>query len=271
MLAKQQTATLLYAALFGSSLVQAAFPTCITSCIRQNGCPPTDVDCMCKKVSGNFLSDVVVCMNQWCSSDTTLADLVGPIQSSCDIPKSALQAAEGKSGFDTGSSSESGSDSGSSSDEEKPTSTGGSSTAKPSVIMSVGSPNKIDGPSSSASGPVPTGSATKGSASSVVLSDTTAVAGPAPTASESLLVAATTLTSSAAASASTDSSSSSSSSTSSTSSSSSDDEDSSAQGSNGTPGSAPSGDSTEEGSASSSQASLLAAVLAVGAAMAFGW
>ncbi|KAF3059269.1 hypothetical protein GL218_05085 [Daldinia childiae] len=263
MLAKQQTATLLYAALFGSSLVQAAFPTCITSCVRQNGCPPTDVDCMCKKVSGSFLSDVVVCMNQWCSSDTTLADLTGPIQSNCDIPKSALQAAEGKAGFDTGSSS--GSDSDSSSSDEKPTSTSGSSTAKPSVIMSVGSPNKIDGPSSSTSGPAPTGSATKGSASSVVLSDTTAVAGPAPTASESLLVAATTLTSSAAASTPTGSSSSS------ASSSSSDDEDSSAQGSNGTPGSAPSGDSTEEGSASSSQASLLAAVLAVGATMAFGW
>ncbi|KAI2776936.1 hypothetical protein F4815DRAFT_323254 [Daldinia loculata] len=269
MLAKQQTATLLYAALFGSSLVQAAFPTCITSCVRQNGCPPTDVDCMCKKVSGNFLSDVVVCMNQWCSSDTTLAELVGPIQSNCDIPKSALQAAESKAGFDTGSISDSDSDS--SSSDEKPTSTGGSSTAKPSVIMGVGSPNKIDGPSSSTSGPAPTGSATKGSASSIVLSDTTAVAGPAPTASESLLVAATTLTSSAAVSTSTGSSSSSTSTSSSSSSSSSDDEDSSAQGSDGTLGSAPSGDSTEKGSASSSQASLLAAVLAVGAAMAFGW
>ncbi|KAI0845598.1 hypothetical protein F5Y00DRAFT_165230 [Daldinia vernicosa] len=270
MLAKQQTATLLYAALFGSSLVQAAFPTCITSCVRQNGCPPTDVDCMCKKVSGSFLSDVVVCMNQWCSSDTTLAELVNPIQSSCDIPKSALQSAESKAGFETGSISSSDSDS-DSSDDEKPTSTGGSSTAKPSVIMSVGAPYKIDGPSSSTSGPAPTGSATKGSASSVVLSDTTAVAGPAPTASESLLVAATTFTSSGAASTPTSTASSSSSTSSSSSSSSSDDEDSSAQGSDGTPGSAPSGDSTEEGSASTSQASLLAAVLAVGAAMAFGW
>ncbi|KAI1657128.1 hypothetical protein F4813DRAFT_92697 [Daldinia decipiens] len=256
MLAKQQTATLLYAALFGSSLVQAAFPTCITSCVRQNGCPPTDVDCMCKKVSGNFLSDVVVCMNQWCSSDTTLTDLVGPIQSNCDIPKSALQAAESKAAFDTGSSSDS-----ASSSDEKPTSTGGSSTAKPSVIMSVGAPYKIDGPTSSTSGPAPTGSATKGSASSIVLSDTTAVVGPAPTASESLLVAATTFTSSAAASTPTSSSSGSSSSSNSSPSSSSD----------GTPGSVPSGNSTEEGSASSSQASLLAAVLAVGAAMAFGW
>ncbi|KAI8957463.1 hypothetical protein F5Y11DRAFT_339644 [Daldinia sp. FL1419] len=255
MLAKQQTAALLYAALFGSSVVQAAFPTCITSCVRQNGCPPTDVDCMCKKASGSFLSDVVVCMNQWCSSDTTFADLIDPIQSNCDIPKSAISAAEGKAGFDTGSSSDSGSD------DEKPSSTGGASTAKPSVIMSVGSPNKIDGPTSTASSPAPTGSATKGSASSVVLSDSTAVVGPAATASESLLVAATTGSSSAAASTPTSSSSSSSS----------DDEESDSQGSNGTPGSAPSGDNTEEGSASSSQASLLAAVLAVGAAMAFGW
>ncbi|KAI1467343.1 uncharacterized protein F4812DRAFT_393216 [Daldinia caldariorum] len=257
MLAKQQTVALLYAALLGSSVVQAAteFPTCITSCVRQNGCPPTDVDCMCKKASGNFLSDVVVCMNQWCSSGTTLADLIDPIQSNCDIPKSAIQAAESKAGFDTGSKSNS------DSDDEKSTSTSETSTAKPSVIMSVGSPNKIDGPSSSTSGTAPTGSATKGSVSTMVLSDTTAVVGPAPTASESLLVAATTLPSSAAASTPTSSSSSSSS----------NDEESSPQGSDGTPGSVPSGDSTEEGSASSSQASLLAAILAVGATMAFGW
>ncbi|KAI2621078.1 hypothetical protein GGR54DRAFT_87211 [Hypoxylon sp. NC1633] len=109
MLAKQQYSAVLYASLLGSFIHRALavptvqFATCITSCIRQGGCPPTDVDCLCEKASGHFLLDVVVCMNQWCSADTKLGDLIDPIASSCDVPKSAIEAAEAKAGFDTGS------------------------------------------------------------------------------------------------------------------------------------------------------------------------
>ncbi|OTA52833.1 hypothetical protein K449DRAFT_227172 [Hypoxylon sp. EC38] len=145
MLAKQQY---MYAALVGfGSLAQAAvqFPTCITSCVRQNGCAPTNTDCMCEKASGNFLSDVVICMNQWCSSDTKFSDLIGPIQSNCKVSQDAIDAAVSKAGFDTsGSSSGSDSDSSSAGSSSK-----ASSTAQVvSATMGVGAPNKIDGSTS---------------------------------------------------------------------------------------------------------------------------
>ncbi|KAI1104167.1 hypothetical protein F4804DRAFT_204489 [Jackrogersella minutella] len=232
MLAKQQ---IFYAALFGS-VAQAAtqFPTCVSSCVRQSGCSPTDTDCMCEKSSDKFLSEAVICMNQWCPSDTKFSDLLGPIQSACDVPQDAISAAEKVSGFATGSSD---SDSSSS-----------SASAKPSVVMSVGEPNKIDGPTSSV--PAATGSVTKAAATaSLVLSDSTAVITQSATASDSLLVAATSTAAAAA---------------SSTSSSDSDETTTSSDGS-------PAGGSTDHSGAATSQASLLAAVLAVGAAISFGW
>ncbi|OTA82355.1 hypothetical protein M434DRAFT_17040 [Hypoxylon sp. CO27-5] len=253
MLAKQQY---MYAALVGfGSLAQAAvqFPTCITSCVRQNGCAPTNTDCMCEKASGNFLSDVVICMNQWCSSDTKFSDLIGPIQSNCKVPQDAIDAAVSKAGFDTsGSSSGSDSDSSSAGSSSKASST----EQVVSATMGVGAPNKIDG---STSAPEATGTATKdaGSLSSVVLTDSTAVITATPTASGSLLVA-TTLSSVPSATGTSSASTSSDSSTS--------DE------SSGSTDGSPAGSSTGgENAATTSQASLLAAVMAVAAAMAFGW
>ncbi|KAI0838977.1 hypothetical protein F5Y06DRAFT_36615 [Hypoxylon sp. FL0890] len=252
MLAKQQY---VYAALVGfGSLAQAAvqFSTCITSCVRQNGCAPTNTDCMCEKASGTFLSDVVICMNQWCSSDTKFTDLLSPIQSSCKVSQNAIDSAVAKAGFDT-SGVDTGSDSGSSS-------AGSSSKTTELVIsatMAVGAPNKVDGTTSA---PEATGTATKsGSAgSTVVISDTTAVVTAAPTASESLLVA-TTLSSVPSAT---------SSSASSSASSSSDTSDESSGSTDGSPAGTHTGG---ESAGTTSQASLLAAVMAVAAAMAFGW
>ncbi|KAI1137034.1 hypothetical protein F5Y05DRAFT_95292 [Hypoxylon sp. FL0543] len=251
MLAKQQY---VYAALVGfGSLAQAAvqFPTCVTSCVRQNGCAPTSTDCMCEKASGSFLSDVTVCMNQWCSADTKFTDLLGPIQSNCKVPQKAIDAAVSKAGFDTSGVS-SGSDSGSSYQTD---------SAGPviSATMGVGAPNKVDG---STSAPEATGTATKGgsagSLSSGALSGT-AVVTAAPTASQSLLVA-TTLSSVPSATSGPASSS--------TASSSSNTSDESGGSSDGSPAGSHTGG---ENAATTSQASLLAAVMAVAAAMAFGW
>ncbi|KAI1459396.1 hypothetical protein F4805DRAFT_79639 [Annulohypoxylon moriforme] len=241
MLAKQQ---ILYAALLaGTAQAATQFPTCITSCVRQSGCSPTDLDCMCKKASDTFLSDVVICMNQWCDANTKFSDLLGPIQTKCDVSQDAISSAESKAGFDTGSDS-------TPSATSKPSSTGSGSTPSVSVIMSVGEPNKIDG---STSAPQVTGSATKASSpSSAVYTDSTAVVTATSGASESLLVAATTLTSAASAAST------------STSEDSNDDSSSASDGS-------PAGGHTGDSGATTSQASLLAAVLAVGAAMAFGW
>ncbi|KAI2616424.1 hypothetical protein GGS26DRAFT_596843 [Hypomontagnella submonticulosa] len=248
MLAKQ----ILGAALFGS-LAQAAFPTCISSCVRQNGCPPTDMDCICEKVGKTFLSDVVVCMNQWCSSQTTLGDLVSPISAKCDVPKSAIQAAAAKAGFDTGDIGSTPSAPSSSS-----SSKGGNSV---SVTMGVGSPTKVDSPTPE---PTASGSSSKGgngdSSLSAVLSDTTAVLTQTPAASGTLLVAPSSTFSSVPTSAPTGASASATNS-----------EDSSEESSNGTPGGSPADGAPKGNDATTREASMLAAVLAFGGAMAFGW
>ncbi|XXG99068.1 hypothetical protein Hte_005402 [Hypoxylon texense] len=267
MLAKQQYPAVLFAAAFvsGSLINQVQgvqFPTCITSCVRQNGCAPTDADCMCKKASGgSFLSDVVVCMNQWCPTSTTFGDLIDPIKSNCDVPEKAIQEAESKAGFDTGSSS-SGGDDGDDSSSSVTSTTKASPTAgskgdsSTTTIASVGLPTKVD--STTAPAPTSTGAAAQVTASSfgsVILSGTTAVG--ANTASESLLVASTTLTSTAAAPTTTGGSTS-------------DDSDDSSSGTS-SGGSPADGAPAGENAATTGKASLLAAVLAVAASMVFGW
>ncbi|KAI0379728.1 hypothetical protein F5Y04DRAFT_113318 [Hypomontagnella monticulosa] len=242
MLAKQ----ILGAALFGS-LAQAAFPTCVSSCVRQNGCPPTDMDCMCEKVGKTFLSDVVVCMNQWCSSETSLGDLVNPISAKCDVPQSAIQAAAAKAGFDTG-------DIASTPSEPSSSSKGGNSV---SATMGVGSPTKVDSPTPE---PTSSGSSSKGdsgdSTLSAVLSDTTAVLTQTPTASGTLLVAPSTFSSVPTSTPTTAANS---------------EDDSSEESSNGTPGGSPADGAPAGNGATTREASMLAAVLAFGGAMAFGW
>ncbi|KAI1744378.1 hypothetical protein F4680DRAFT_292185 [Xylaria scruposa] len=104
-----QSTVILATALLGSLLQHAAaapeaaskradvqFPDCISTCMRNSGC--FDTKCICKKASDGILSDIVICMNQWCPADITATDLIGPLEGSCDLPKSAVQDAEKKGG-----------------------------------------------------------------------------------------------------------------------------------------------------------------------------
>lgn len=80
----------------GSKRADVQFPDCISTCMRNSGC--FDSKCVCKKADGGILSDIVICMNQWCPADVTAADLIGPLEGQCDLPKSAVQDAEKKGG-----------------------------------------------------------------------------------------------------------------------------------------------------------------------------
>ncbi|KAI0858378.1 hypothetical protein F4860DRAFT_316458 [Xylaria cubensis] len=104
-----QSTVILATALLGSLLQHAAaapeavskradvqFPDCISTCMRNSGC--FDTKCICKKASDGILSDIVICMNQWCPADITAKDLIEPLEGSCDLPKSAVQDAEKKGG-----------------------------------------------------------------------------------------------------------------------------------------------------------------------------
>ncbi|KAI0443129.1 hypothetical protein F4803DRAFT_332538 [Xylaria telfairii] len=104
-----QSTVILATALLGSLLQHAAaapevggkradvqFPDCISTCMRNSGC--FDAKCVCKKADDGILSDIVICMNQWCPADITAADLIGPLEGQCDLPKSAVQDAEKKGG-----------------------------------------------------------------------------------------------------------------------------------------------------------------------------
>ncbi|KAI5865015.1 hypothetical protein GGS23DRAFT_594573 [Durotheca rogersii] len=246
MLPRQQYSAVLCAVLFGSLVSAQQFQQCITNCVRQSGCSPTDLDCMCEKASGNFLTEVVVCMNQWCSAKTSLSELLDPIQANCDVPKSAIQNAQSKAGFDTGSST--------TTKASPTTETLKSEEPKVSTTGGVGAPVRVDSTT-----------VTKGtSPTSALISDTTAVVTQTPDASAPLLVASSTLTT-VPSSATTGSSSSSSSGGSSDSTNS--DNDNAQVSSDGSPA----GASTQQGTGATEKASLLAAVLAVATAMAFGW
>ncbi|KAI8629240.1 hypothetical protein F5Y19DRAFT_94662 [Xylariaceae sp. FL1651] len=72
------------------------FPQCISKCVRNSGC--FDDSCVCSKAGAGVLSDIVICMNQWCPADVTAKDLIGPLQGKCDLPASAVQDAEKKGG-----------------------------------------------------------------------------------------------------------------------------------------------------------------------------
>ncbi|KAI8956372.1 hypothetical protein F4801DRAFT_13884 [Xylaria longipes] len=104
-----QSTVILASALLGSLLQHAAaapgagskradvqFPDCISTCMRNSGC--FDTQCICKKADGGILSDIVICMNQWCPADITAKDLIQPLEGQCDLSKSAVQDAEKKGG-----------------------------------------------------------------------------------------------------------------------------------------------------------------------------
>ncbi|KAI1115244.1 hypothetical protein F5Y14DRAFT_411593 [Nemania sp. NC0429] len=191
-----QSVIILSTALLGSLLPHAAaapeaisssskragvqLPQCISTCMRNSGC--FDTGCVCKKADDGILSDIVICMNQWCPADVTAADLIGPLEGQCDLPKAAVQDAEKKGGVVSGSGSSDSSSSSSSSDDDdnetssaKPTPTGSSSSSSSGgkdgkdnnddeVIMTfeVGSPvTAAAEPSSSALTPNASGTPTR--------------------------------------------------------------------------------------------------------------
>ncbi|KAI0109556.1 hypothetical protein GGR51DRAFT_511938 [Nemania sp. FL0031] len=113
------------------------YPDCISTCMRNSGC--FDSACICKKAADGILSDIVICMNQWCPADVTATDLIEPLESQCSLPKAAVQDAEKKGGV-----ADSGDDASSettSSTAAKPTTTstkGGASDV--TMTFDVGSP-----------------------------------------------------------------------------------------------------------------------------------
>lgn len=80
-----------------SKRASVTFPDCIGTCMRNSGC--FDADCICDKADDGILSDIVICMNQWCPADVTATDLLEPLSGECDLPKSAVQDAEKKGGI----------------------------------------------------------------------------------------------------------------------------------------------------------------------------
>lgn len=166
---------ILATALLGSLLQHAAaapeasskravqLPQCISTCMRNSGC--FDTGCICKKADDGILSDIVICMNQWCPADVTAKDLIGPLEGQCDLPKAAVQDAEKKGGvLDNSGASSSDDDEPSSA---KPTATPTSSPSKGgkddiTMTFEVGSPvTAAAEPSSSALTPNVSGSLTR--------------------------------------------------------------------------------------------------------------
>ncbi|KAI3331792.1 hypothetical protein HD806DRAFT_169673 [Xylariaceae sp. AK1471] len=145
-----QSTVLLATTLLGSLLQHAAaapeasskradvqFPQCISMCVRNSGC--FDNSCICEKASDGILSEIVICMNQWCSADITAKDLIGPLQGECDLPKSAVNDAEKKGGVsNTGGDDETSS----AKPTATPTASGKGKDSKDDVTMTwdVGSP-----------------------------------------------------------------------------------------------------------------------------------
>ncbi|KAK5628121.1 hypothetical protein RRF57_003836 [Xylaria bambusicola] len=146
-----QTTIVLGATLLGSLMQHVAaapeasnkraaiqFPDCISTCMRNSGC--FDADCICDKADDGILSDIVICMNQWCPADVTATDLIEPLEGKCDLPKAAVQDAEKKGGVANDASDD---------EEETPSTT----SAKPTATSSS---NKGDGDENSPSKSTPT-------------------------------------------------------------------------------------------------------------------
>lgn len=147
-----QSTILLGTALLGSLLQHAAaapeanskradvqFPQCISTCMRNSGC--FDSACICKKADDGILSDIVICMNQWCPADVTAKDLIEPLEGQCDFSKSAVQDAEKKGGVavDAGDDDDDSS--------SKPATSSGTKSGDDEVIMTfdLGSPQTNPG------------------------------------------------------------------------------------------------------------------------------
>ncbi|KAI1812739.1 hypothetical protein GGS20DRAFT_556494 [Poronia punctata] len=103
---------------------RAELAQCISTCMRNSGC--FDSGCVCKKADDGILSDIAICMNQWCPADVTVKDLISSLGGSCDLPKDAVRDAEKKNGVandddDEDSDDDADDDDDDDDDDEKPT------------------------------------------------------------------------------------------------------------------------------------------------------
>ncbi|KAI0966930.1 hypothetical protein F4678DRAFT_447740 [Xylaria arbuscula] len=113
------------------------FPDCISTCMRNSGC--FDAKCICSGASDGILSDIVICMNQWCPATVTAKDLISPLEGQCDLPKSAVQDAEKIGGVADDSSA----------DEPSSTSTSAKATATTTATPTAGNKGGDDNETSS--------------------------------------------------------------------------------------------------------------------------
>lgn len=163
-----QSTILFGATLLGSLLQHAAaapeanskradiqFPQCISTCMRNSGC--FDSECICKKAADGILSDIVICMNQWCPADVTAKDLIEPLEGQCDFSKSAVQDAEKKGGVAV----DAGDDEDESSSKPMTTSSGKSGDDEVIMTFDLGKPQTNPaGPATTTATPVASGTLT---------------------------------------------------------------------------------------------------------------
>jgi hypothetical protein len=170
-----QSTVLFTATLLGSLLQHAAaapeaaglvkradLPQCIATCMRNSGC--FDSACICKKAADGILSDIAICMNQWCPADVTVTDLINPLKGECDLPKSSVQDAEKKGGVavddgDDTSDDDDGKDGDNKGNNgDKPTSKGGQDEI--TQTFDVGAPVTAPAPASTTLSPPTSGTLT---------------------------------------------------------------------------------------------------------------
>ncbi|CAJ2513305.1 Uu.00g014240.m01.CDS01 [Anthostomella pinea] len=277
MFSRQQYPALLATATLLSSAFQHAhalssrgdveYPECIQSCLRNSGCF-SGSDCVCKKAAeSGFMSDVVTCMNQWCEASINASDLIDPMQSTChfsdSVVEEALNADADNSLHGSGSSSDS------SSTTKASQTTQAKDEDEDEVVKetyAVGAPASAEQIETTASPASPTAAATKTEGTMTIVTASSSAAALATGSSTKLLTVSAssagslvvaTATPSAGAGATTGGASGSDSNDGTSVSSSSD---------QGSSDAAP-----EEGVAAKGQASMLGAVLAVAAALAFGF
>ncbi|KAI0025349.1 hypothetical protein F4780DRAFT_774819 [Xylariomycetidae sp. FL0641] len=207
MFGKQQT--LLAATLLGAAAVAqgSEFPDCIEKCLRNSGCFSAGeyTQCACDNAaedSSAFLKEMVVCMNQMCSTDVTALDLINPLTTSCDsdISESAIQEAKSIGGLSSDDKDGDDKDSEDGDDEAKTTASSSSSSSTTSAADSsaTGSDSDSDSSNSSSSSATATttaaadSSATKaastGDATQTLATATSSVAGSGASASASASV-----------------------------------------------------------------------------------
>lgn len=70
------------------AFAQFSFPDCVNQCVDQStddSCALTDIKCICRQSNGRFLPDLVTCMKAECNDALSVDELLGPMESLCNI------------------------------------------------------------------------------------------------------------------------------------------------------------------------------------------